>query len=183
MNTTILWHDRETLGVERCTLTSLESGFRFSGTVLCPVEGAPLQSAYTVIVDADWRTRHVVVHVEMPHTVADLVLTADGTGMWWRDGEALSGVIDCLDVDLGITPATNTLPIRRLHLRPGKGADIGVVWVAFPSLRIARRDQRYDRLSVSRYRYRSGTYTAELVVDEQGLIRDYEGAWHAIAQG
>ena len=29
MNTTILWHDRETLGAERCTLTSLESGFQF----------------------------------------------------------------------------------------------------------------------------------------------------------
>jgi hypothetical protein len=147
------------------------------------VEGAPLQSAYTVVVDANWRMRHVAVHVETPHTVADLVLTADGTGMWWRDGEALPSVGGCLDADLGITPATNTLPIRRLQRRPGDGADIGVVWVAFPKLRIARRDQRYDRLSMSRYRYHSGTYTAELIVDEQGLVRNYEGAWRVIAQG
>jgi hypothetical protein len=42
MNTTILWHDCKILGPERCPLTSLESGFQLSGTVLCPVEGAPL---------------------------------------------------------------------------------------------------------------------------------------------
>ena len=41
MNTPILRHDRETLGAEHCTLTALESGFQFSGTVLCPVEGTP----------------------------------------------------------------------------------------------------------------------------------------------
>src|SRR5437764_11830925 len=70
MNTTILWHDCKTLGTEHCTVTSGESGFQFSGAVLCPVEGVPLQSAYTVTVDANWRTRHVAVHVETPHTHA-----------------------------------------------------------------------------------------------------------------
>src|SRR2546427_13199773 len=147
MNTTILWHDRETLGAERCTLSSLESGFRLAGSALCPVDGVPLQVAYIVDVDAGWHTRQAVVHVDMPHTVADLALRADGAGTWWDQGEALSSVAGCLDVDLRITPATNTLPIRRLRLQPGDAADIVVAWVAFPSLTIVRSDQRYECLA------------------------------------
>ena len=57
MNTTILWHDRNTLGAERCILSSLEGGFRLAGTALCPTDGVPLQVAYTVDVDADWRRK------------------------------------------------------------------------------------------------------------------------------
>ena len=183
VNTTILWHDRDTLGAERCIVSRLGSGFRFAGTVLCPMDGVPLQVAYTVDVDAGWHTRQVVVHVAMPHEVVDLTLSADGAGAWWNQGEALSSVAGCLDVDLGVTPSTNTLPIRRLQLRPGEAADIAAAWVAFPSLRIARMDQRYECLAVGRYRFHSGTYSAHLVVDAQGLVQDYEGAWRAIAQG
>jgi uncharacterized protein len=183
MNTTILWHDRDTLGAERCTLRSLESGFRLAGIALCPADGVPLQVAYTVDVDADWRTRHVVVHVDMPHAVADLALSANGAGAWWSQGAALSSVAGCLDVDLSITPATNTLPIRRLRLQPGDIAQIGVAWVAFPSLRIVRSEQQYECLAVGQNRFRSGTYSAHLVVDAEGLVHDYEGAWRAIAQG
>ena len=43
MNTTILWHERDTLDAERCTLSSLHSGFRLAGTALCPADGVPLQ--------------------------------------------------------------------------------------------------------------------------------------------
>ena len=183
MNTTILWHDRDTLGAECCTLSSLDSGFRLAGTALCPADGVPLQVAYTVDVDADWHTRQVVAHVDMPHHVADLTLSTDGAGTWWSQDEALPGVAGCLDVDLSITPATNTLPIRRLRQQPGEGVDIGVAWVAFPSLRIVRSEQRYECLAVGHYRFHSGTYSAHLVVDGEGLVHDYEGAWRAIAQG
>ena len=183
MDTVILWHDRETLGAERCTLSSVDNGFRVAGTALCPMDGVPLQVAYTVDVDADWHTRQVVVHVETPHNVADLALSADGAGAWQSQGEVLSAVAGCLDVDLGVTPSTNTLPIRRLRLQPGDVAHIGVAWVVFPSLRIVRSEQQYECLAVGHYRFRSGTYSALLVVDAEGLVHDYEGAWRAIAQG
>ena len=183
MNTTILWHDRDTLGAERCTFSSLQGGFRLAGIALCPIDGVPLQVAYTVDVDTDWHTRAVMVHVETPHNVADLALSTDGAGTWWSQGGMLSSVAGCLDVDLGITPSTNTLPIRRLRLQPGEAADIAAAWVAFPSLRIARLDQRYECLAAGQYRYRSDAYTADLVVDAEGLVHDYEGAWRAIAQG
>jgi hypothetical protein len=38
------------------------------------------------------------------------------------------------------------------------------------------------RLAENRYRCTQGDFTAELVVDEQGLVLDYEGLWRAVAR-
>jgi hypothetical protein len=86
-----------------------------------------------------------------------------------------------VDVDLSFTPATNTLPIRRLDLRVGDQAEIEVAWLTWPDLDVRPVRQVYARLEENRYRYTQGDFTAELVVDEQGLVLDYEGLWHAVA--
>jgi hypothetical protein len=41
--------------------------------------------------------------------------------------------------------------------------------------------QRYTRLAEDRYRYTQDEFEAELTVDQQGLVLDYEGLWRAIA--
>jgi hypothetical protein len=86
-----------------------------------------------------------------------------------------------VDVDLGVTPATNTIPIRRLGLAVGESADISVVSIRFPDLAVAVEEQRYERQAPDLYRYSSGPYDAELVVDRSGLVLDYEQLWHAVA--
>ena len=79
-------------------------------------------------------------------------------------------------------PATNTLPIRRLRLAVGGKREIAVAWLRWPELRLERALQRYERLAEDRYRYSSNGFSAELVVDEHGLVVDYEGLWRAIAR-
>src|SRR5207247_1457892 len=83
----------------------------------------------------------------------------------------------CLDVDLGFTPATNTLPIRRLGLEPGGAAYIRAAWGLLPDLTVRAAAQRYDRLAERRYRYSSGPFASTLDVDEHGLVLDYPGGW------
>ena len=41
----------------------------------------------------------------------------------------------------------------------------------FPSLAVEKTKQTYTRLDEFTYRYASGTFEAELVVDEDGLVR------------
>lgn len=85
----------------------------------------------------------------------------------------------CIDIDLSITPATNTLPIRRLGLAVGASAEVTAAWVRFPALIVAPLRQRYTRLAPDRYRYESleSGFTTELTVDDQGLIAHYPGGW------
>ncbi len=182
MHRTILWHESQDLSTEYCTITTSNGGYRFAGIVLQPVENHPLQVRYMVELDKQWRTREVEVQTETLATTAHLHLVADGDGIWRRDGEIMADLAGCLDVDLGITPATNTLPIRRLGLQIGESADITAAWVRFPDLSIRRQPQHYDRLAGDRYCYQAGDFTAELVVDPQGIVQQYASFWQVIAQ-
>jgi uncharacterized protein len=87
-----------------------------------------------------------------------------------------------VDVDLSFTPATNTLPIRRLRLDVGEEAEILVAWLVWPELEVRPVRQRYARLAQDRYRYAQDDFEAELVVDDEGLVLEYEGLWRAVAR-
>ncbi|WP_433698968.1 putative glycolipid-binding domain-containing protein [Nocardiopsis sp. CA-288880] len=134
---------------------------------------------FTVRTDLAWATREVRTEVVSGRGTTVVALTAQG-GHWFDDkGNPLPGLVGCLDVDVAATPLTNTLPIRRLGLRPGEYRDIQVVWIDIPSLRVRRVRQRYTRHvaegGLERYTYRDplhGEY--RLSVDGHGVVVDYE---------
>ncbi|PYX20414.1 MAG: hypothetical protein DMG82_22420 [Acidobacteria bacterium] len=85
------------------------------------------------------------------------------------------------DVDLALTPATNTLPIRRLNLQVGRSESVIAAWVKFPELTVQPLSQHYTRLGKDTYRYESNTgFSAEIVVDDLGLVTTYPGGWDRI---
>jgi uncharacterized protein len=131
-----------------------------------------------VTVDPTWATTDVEVLVALagghPRELAEL-------GRVWSETERPPEYSDCVDVDLSFTPATNTLPIRRLGLDIGEEAEIHVAWLVWPELTVQRVLQRYTRLAADRYRYTQDEFEAELTVDRQGLVLEYEGLWRAIA--
>lgn len=160
-------------GAEHFVLERVDGGFRLAGTAVVAEEGAPYLLEYAVRVDDEWRTRAVDVRCKDSR----FELSADGTGSW-----SAPDVEGCIDVDLGFTPSTNTLPIRRLQLGVGDAADLDVAWVRFPALTVERATQRYERLADDRYRYSSPGFQADLLIDENGLVLEYEGLWRAIAR-
>ena len=119
-----------------------------------------------------------------------LHVTTDGEGRWHDliGGTAISWLNGCLDVDIGFTPATNTLPIKRLQLEEHASQDIVVAYVPLPSQiegdflpRLAQqrysclvRDQRYLYEGIFR------AFTAELEVDTSGLVLDYPATFRRI---
>ena len=101
--------------------------------------------------------------------------------MWHSTGQELRDIQGCDDVDLAVTPATNTLAIRRLNLQVGSSASIIAAWVKFPDLTVQPLSQRYTRLDQNTYHYSSNTgFSAEIVVDDLGLVIAYPGGWERI---
>jgi uncharacterized protein len=89
----------------------------------------------------------------------------------------------CLDLDISVTPFTNTLPVRRLELPPGASVDLLVAFLSVPELSFRPVHQRYTCLARSAtgglYRYEGldSHFSADLLVDAQGLVVEYQGAW------
>jgi hypothetical protein len=181
---TVLWQGVETGALDRCRLVAGPQGLRLSGTVLTAEFGTPLDVRYLVEAGPDGRTRRVELELDAGAGAVRRVLVADGAGRWWWEGGGpdLVEVAGALDVDLTVTPATNTLPIRRLAgLEVGEAADLRMAWVQFPRLSVIPSAQRYERLAAERWRFSSGDFSAELLVDPEGLVLDYGGLFRALA--
>jgi hypothetical protein len=175
---TVVW--REERSQERFTLLRDGAEHELEGTVVS-AEGGPWELRYAVRAAADWRTASAAVDALTPAGPWNLRLESRG-GRWTVDGKERPDLEGCLDVDLGFTPATNTLPIRRLGLELGASAQIDVAWLLFPELRVERAAQRYEHLGPGRYRYRQDDYAAVIEVDGLGIVREYEGLWREVAR-
>ena len=68
---------------------------------------------------------------------------------------------------------------RRLGLEVGQSAQLPVVYILVPALKIRPATQTYTRIDATHYRDESGTFRADLPVDEDGLVLDDPGFWRA----
>ena len=177
---TILWQDISNGALDRCQLHATSGGLRLAGTVLTAAHGDPLEVRYLVLTEESGLTRRV--ELDLNNGSSRRVLSADGAGRWhWEGDPELTEVAGALDVDLTVTPATNTLPIRRLGLDVGQAVDLRTAWVQFPGLEVIPSEQRYERLTADRWRFSTGDFQAELVVDHNGLVLDYGGLFRCLA--
>jgi hypothetical protein len=183
MNTTprasILWTRRDAISLEYFQLHEGPNEIRLSGTILVVHERQPLRVEYVVNCDRDWSTRSVRIALTDGSGSREMRLLVDDQRRWWSDGKELTEVAGCIDVDISLSPSTNTLPIRRLSLAPGEERDVVAAWVRFPDLAIEPLPQRYVRTGESRYRYSSGggAFTADIEVDDAGLVVRYPPLW------
>jgi uncharacterized protein len=191
---TLLWQRIDSPGSEWCALEREPDGWRLQGIVLAEVATAPVLVHYAVALATDWSTR--VVEIAMRSGAASeprkLNLTVAPDQHWQIEREPGSGAAmpaddpalhGLVDVDLGFSPVTNTLPIRRLDPAIGEAVAVTAAWVRFPELTIEPLPQRYIRLAERRYRYESagGAFVAEIEVDDLGLVTTYEGGWRRVA--
>jgi len=159
---------------EHCALTIRDSGLSLVGTVLGAENGQPVRIEYRVFTDAAGATTAVHVRDLRGFETRTLVLDRNSKGSWSVDGKPARSLRGCSDVDLGCSPSTNTLPIRRLRLGIGSSHTIKAAWVRFPELEVVKADQTYTRVDEFTYRYASGTFEGEISVDDDGLVTVYE---------
>lgn len=177
MSTAILWRRLDKPGHEAARLWERDGRWHLDGTAVFLHEGGSCRLEYRVVCDPDWMTRDCRVTGWIGDRVVNLELSRDPSGGWWRDGERCGEMGGCTDIDLGFSPSTNLLPIRRLNLDVAAQAPVRAAWLRFPGLEFEPLEQVYTRLSADRYRYESGggRFSTELVVENSGLVREYPG--------
>jgi hypothetical protein len=163
-----------------------DSGVQADSLLVGIASGQSFRMHYILRCDSAWQTRELRV-ASLGDGDRTLHLLADGAGGWTaRDGAALPLLDGCIDVDLSTTPFTNTLPIRRLNWRRGQSAELRVVYVELPSLRLSVEPQRYTCLekrgSTGRFRFESPSsgFTADIAIDKDGLVVDYPGLFRRV---
>jgi hypothetical protein len=179
---TILWQRLDQPGHDSARLALESPHWRIAGTAVFAQNGRPCRVDYEVTCDAAWQTLSARARGWVGGKTINVDLTVDAARVWRMNGVECPAVQGCLDVDLHFTPATNTLPIRRLALAVGRESPVRAAWLS-PDFTMKPLDQAYKRTGLNTYRYESngGEFTAELEVNEAGLVRNYEGLWKSIA--
>ena len=179
MTDIMLWRRLDLPGHEIGRLERRGQGWQLSGTALVCYERRPCKLDYLVICDSGWQTESARIAGTIGARDIDLRVTVDPERRCYLDGAECPAVAGCIDIDLGFSPATNLLPIRRLSLRPGEYAEVRAAWLPFPSLVFELLPQVYRREGEHTYRYESagGAFVRLLEVSAVGFVRSYPGLW------
>jgi hypothetical protein len=171
----VAWSGLEEWLAEHVRVALTPDGLLATGVQL-GAEPEPYRLDYHLDVPSGWVTRRLDVDASGGGWRRRLILERDGAGAWSVNGERdprLDGALDC---DLAFSPLTNVMPIRRheLHAR-AESHDFVMAWVSVPDLQVHRSSQRYEHVSegVVRYVALDGDFTAELELDDDGLVVRY----------
>lgn len=179
-----LWQWLQSPGLERFELLRGADEWLFRGTILTSVLDAATEARYEIACDSRFRTLWANVSVQDASGERSLQIAARD-GRWYENGSENQTVEGAVDIDLGWSPSTNTLPVRRLALDRGQtSGEFIAAWVRFPDLTLQPLPQEYLRLDGRLYRYssRGGAFVADLTVDDDGLVLDYEGFWRRVGK-
>ncbi len=164
---TVRWQTWEGDGDETVTLRWENEGWTAIGEV-----GREAVS-YVLRLSALWQVRQFLLFRDSDEP--DLWLGNDGTGRWGEmNGAHRTDLDGCTDLDLHVTPFTNSLPIRRLQLDEGDAAEILVATVDVETLGVVPVKQRYEHLSPGTWRktdVRTET-SIDFHIDDYGLVQD-----------
>lgn len=176
---TAIWKRLDTDGHDCCRLIRGPRGWRLSGCATFLHEGEACMLPYEVDCDGSWRTLSARVDgsVGFDRLTFDIARTANGD--WLVDGQVQPAAAGCIDLDLGFTPATNLIAIRRLGLAAGAAADSRAAYYREFVPGLGALDQTYRRSGDATYAYASPAhgFSAELAVDPVGFVTDYPGLW------
>jgi hypothetical protein len=174
---TIVWQRVDTVGVEYAEVGL--GPVLLEGEVVVLEDGVAFAVSYRVECDSAEMTVRTLVRCKRAGDHAELLFARSPEGRWTMNGAPQPQLDGLADIDLSVTPSTNTPTIRRMRLRVGQSAEVTAAWLRFPFLDVVPLRQIYRRLSDEAYEYEAPDlgFSAKLECDDEGIVRTYSGLW------
>jgi hypothetical protein len=179
----VMWEARHIPSIEHMRVQFDSLFLHVDGLVVGVDEDQPFEIDYHITTHEDGSVSEVIVR-DLLYKRPAIHLRADGEGHW-RDAEGtpLPLLDGSIDVDITATPFTNTLPIRRLRLVAGEARTLKMAYILASEMQLITTQQRYTCLSTTRYRFEQNDFRAEIDVDAEGVVTEYEGLFSRVWTG
>ena len=171
----LLWSGREYYSLENCIVGIDELSLNVRSTIVGRYEGKLYVVRYSLSTDRRGHTIWLQIEIQHNDQLIHHSLKKDEKGKWIHNGREQSELDGCIDVDIPLTPFTNTLPVRRLRLDVDEPAEIQVIYCDMLNNIIHPVRQRYRKVSDTSYHYENvpNDFEATIVVDADGIVVDY----------
>lgn len=175
MQYNILWAGREYYSLENCLVNMTTEGVEITSTIIGLYDKKIYKVEYRIRTNSKWETVLLEIQSWNSDKTGFLRLEGNGEGNWLSSGEKIKRFDGCIDIDISLTPFTNTLPIKRLHLRQNDSMEIQVIYLDILEEQIRPVRQKYSCLSETEYHYENipNDFEAIIHVDTAGFVIDY----------
>ena len=181
-NREIVWKGMYYQTMEYCCFRQNRDKLSIEGEIVGLIEEKPVHFSYQVIVDQNFNTQKVSICRNKEKT-ALYELKRLGKSWYNEKDQHLAEFDDCIDVDIAITPSTNTLPIRRVLFHLNVPQTLKMLYIN-PINRILEINvQVYTRLADNMYLYQSrdSDFKAQIQVDDYGIVVEYDGLYKRLS--
>ena len=169
----VFWVRQDGPGNDACRFADAEGGYLIDGSST-DSDGNILR--YRIRARGDGTTRRVRIGAK-----SRIFVRRAPDDTWMLNSTSVPAVTGAKDIDFGFTPATYTLPIRRLKLGVGDDAEVMVARLDLEKERLRPLHLVFRRTANNEYECletKTGT-TSHLSVDAQGIVRTHKGQWAA----
>jgi hypothetical protein len=175
MQTNLLWTGREYYSLENCLVDVLSAGTEIISTIIGKYKEKIYKVEYLIKTNQNWETILLEIYSRHSDKTQSIRLQSDGKGNWTSNDGNAEQFKGCIDVDLSLTPFTNTLPIKRLRLNQNQSKEIQVIYCNLLEEQIKPVRQKYICLSKTKYHYENipNDFEATIEVDEEMFVVDY----------
>jgi hypothetical protein len=162
--------------MEFCRIHFLEN-IVVKSTIVGYSNDAPFKADYQLHLSSDWVVSFFQVKACLGNVEQSLELSHNGIGNWYIHGREEKRLQGCVDIDISITPFTNSIPVNRIQPSPGVATNIEVVYLDVLNFDILREPQQYTQLNSNAYRFSSdgGNFLADITMDDLHLVTHYPG--------
>lgn len=173
--TPLSWKGLNDPTFEHCLVSRMPGAIVVQSKIEGTVNNEQTIVEYRLELDTAWSLQSVQLSMTQP-AVRSIRLTHNKFGEWVDDQLKTWPQLDgCMEVDISLTPFTNTLPVKRLCFKPGESREIKVVYFDLPSFEISMKPQRYTYLGDNVFRFESldADYVNEITFNAAGFVQHY----------
>ena len=171
----IFWKSLKYDATEHCTIDQSFESNNVQGNIVGNHNANLFEVDYQLITDINWRINILDIVCRSNEIVRQWQLKKLNGG-WLINDIWTPDLKECIDIDISLTPFTNTLPIRRLNFTDQPRHSIEVVYLNILTGEISKSRQHYTKISDRLYLYENDTraFHAQLHIDDHCFVTEYE---------
>lgn len=135
----------------------------------------PVSVKYLLKLTNDWKVQSLKIKSLLDNK-PDIYLKSNLNGKWFNENDNhLKHLQNCIDIDISVTPFTNSLPINRIKDKLKSRTELTVLYFDLINWEFKTVKQYYTRLKDQVYLYESASsnFKSKIYTDKEGIVLNY----------
>lgn len=174
MKQQFIWNGSYYNSKEVCVIDYTEREILINSAIKGSHKTLEIDCEYRIKATPDWRVASFEVHYVF-NKLSQQVSGLYSDKGWIINGQQRTEFENCIDIDITLTPFTNSLPINRLKLPVNAPHQIDVLYINVLENRIYPVKQQYTKKSETEYNFQNvpNDFEADIITDKDGFVVHY----------